>query len=152
MGFSYESVAISFKLREIYSPHRDHPKLTVILWLKMLSFVFWFLRFSMKWSSSYHLYQINVSTLSDLKKKKIHSMRSLHYTRAFRGTGQGHRQLPSPSSQAIPKKRWSLVVSAILESQMEESTNKLRAVPKVRMLLSAIEEAHRGCHQTHTSM
>lgn len=97
-----------------------------------------------------HLYQLNVSMLSDLKKN--HSISSLDYIRTFRGTRQGHRQLPSPSSQAIPKKRWSLVVSAILESQTEESTNKLRAVPKVRILLSAMEEAHRGCYQTHTSI
>lgn len=34
----------------------------------MLSFAFWFLWFSMKWSSSYQLYQINVSALSDFKK------------------------------------------------------------------------------------
>lgn len=56
------------------------------------------------------------------------------------------KYLPSPSSQVIPKKTWSLVVS-----QTEESTNKLRAVPKVSMLLSAMEEAFRGQQHKHAN-
>lgn len=50
--------------------------------------------------------------------------------------------LPSPSSQVTPKN--SLVVS-----QTEESTKRLRAVPKVSMLLSAMEEASRKAAGYH---
>lgn len=45
---------------------------------------------------------------------------------------------PSPSSDARPRNTWSLVVSASLESKTDESTSRLRAVPKVTMLLSAM--------------
>lgn len=38
----------------------------------------------------------------------------------------------------MPRNTWSLVVSAIRESQTEESTSRLRAVPKVTKLLSAM--------------
>lgn len=52
-----------------------------------------------------------------------------------------------PSSHARPRNRCSLVVSASRESHTDESTSRLRAVPKVTKLLSAMAGSQRR-HQT----
>lgn len=66
------------------------------------------------------------------------------------GPGTRREQSPGvdwPSSHARPRNRCSLVVSASRESHTDESTSRLRAVPKVTKLLSAMAGSQRG-HQT----
>lgn len=105
-------------------------KVNIYIWLLL-----WF-----KVGSGTHRHSHDgVETLSSHGAKQIiHLMSSALAIRPFTENRELTTRLPSPSSHVTPKKTWSLVVS-----QTEESTSKLRAVPKVSMLLSAMEEAHR---------
>lgn len=91
-----------------------------------------------RWEQSPWIFQPLRLRSSHGAKQIIHLMISAFNIRPFTGNRELTTHSPSPSSHVTPKKMWSLVVS-----QTEESTNRLRAVPKVSMLLSAMEEAYR---------